>query len=326
MNIPLFNPFQPLAFKPHICFLSGKILNENPKQITAFPEWLMKRYQIEETTLSLLDGYRIKYKDMKLPVCDEVYDAITELDKVTQKAFEEGYETVKTMPELTLFQWMARVLYGILYHDFSYAINFHEKRDKEFEVSPLMQQRYRNLLFMLQSLIYPIEFKGFLPWSIKCYSVNISKDILNYKDETNKLNFCFGMNGFGIIACLQDNGQVAAFHHHLLEQINDAMLHPAQFEELYGHFIYANYLLSESPDYLITLENHKIVFQLPNNFKAQNFKVWDDKMFAQVLANLWQPWGITIKDIHQFPNSPISYLINERTNTFIKHQEVDLPF
>lgn len=329
MMVTDFNPFDSLIFQPDICFLTGAFLTEDTRcMIHAFPTWLMQRYHLEDANMMMLDGDRMFYKDMLLPASKEVAEAISKLDKITQKAFEEGYDSVVQLPELILFQWMARVMYGVLYQDFSYAISQQERRRKEFKVSPLLRKKYKNLRLMLQSLVRPVNFENFSPWSIKCSRVNISKDILNYKDETRKLNFCLGMNGFAIAACLQDNGEVATFHQDVFEKMRDATLHPVQFEELYARFLYANYLLYEIPDYIITAKGEALNFQMPENpYKgAPHFKEWEDKMFAQVLTNAWAPWGIPSKEIYMFPNSPISYLIDEFTNEFIIPDTIKLQY
>jgi len=328
MKHPPYNPFEPFSFNKDTCFLTGKKLDDSNRNfVLSIPEWILKRYNLEDITIVMLDSNRMKYKEMLLPASDEAVKAINELDEVTQKAFGQGYEAVIKLPEITLFQWMARVLYGVVYHDFVFAIRQHKERGTDAQPSPLLQRKLKNLHFMLQSLIRPVKFKDFTPWTIRCYQVNISKDIFNYKDEPHRLNFCLGMNGFGIIACLQDNGEVATYHQKVLEKVGSARLHPAQFEELYGLFIYANYLLREIPDYKLTEEGDSLVFHLPDFDRAAPlFAEWKDETFAQVLANLWQPWGITLEKIYTFPNSPISYLIDESTNEFIKPERVTLPF
>ena len=105
-------------------------------------------------------------------------------------------------------------------------------------------------------------------------------------------------------------------------------MHPAQFEEMYGRFIYSNYLLRKLPDYKIRNENGTTVFELPEIAAGEmkKFSPWQDEIFAQVLANLWKPWGLTMNDIYTFPNSPLSYLINERTYEFIPPDYIGLPF
>lgn len=330
MQQPPFNPFENLTFHPDICFLTGKKLADSQKfTVPVFPKWLIERYHLENASLTMLEWNKMKYADMLLPASEEVAKSIEALDTVTQKAFEQGYEAVIELPELTIFQWMARVMYGVLYQDFTYSISRRAAKGSDFQVSRLMEHKLKNLLFMLQSLIRPVVFEGFTPWSMKCYRVNISKDILNYKDETHKLNFCLGMNGFSIAACLQDNGEVAKFNEDVLKAVGDATLHPAQFEELYGRFMYTNYLLRELPDYPMTeKEEGTLVFHLPEhpNKDLPKIATWQDEIFAQVLANMWEPWGIPLKQIYTFPNSPISYLVNEFTHKFIPAKEIKLDY
>jgi len=330
MQHPPFNPFDPLCFQPDVCFLTGRKLVEGQTKyaVPVFPEWLVARYDLGEKRMEMLGGNRMMYRDMLLPASEETVQAIGRLDKLTQEAFEAGYDAVKALPGLTLFQWMARVMYGVLYQDLVHAALQQEAQGKAFRLAPLMQQKFKNLLFMLQSLVRPVQFEAFTPWSLAVCRVRVSRDILNYKDETRKLNFCLGMNGFGMVACLQDNGEVAGFHQDLLEKISDQVLHPAQFEELYARFLYANHLLRETPDYLLQEAGETLVFQLPENPQPAQplFGPWDDKTFAQVLANKWEPWGIPINQIYQFPNSPVSFLINERTQQFIPAAAVRLDY
>lgn len=325
----LFNPFEPLSFRPDRCFMTGKILTEENRQfIPVFPKWLVERYTLQETGITLLDGIRMKYGEMVLPASAEVAKAIEGLDELTQKAFEKGYEAVSKLSEEILFQWMARVLYGVLYQDFVYVIRQHQQGGKPVEISPLLKQRLKNLVLMMQSMVRPVKYKGFTPWSVRSYKIKISKDVFNYKDETQDLNFCLSMNDFGIVACLQDNGEVAAYNKEVLDKIGQATLHPAQFEELYGRFIYTNFLLRKLPDYKISVEDGVLQFELPE-IKSKNlnkFAPWDDEMFAQVLANLWKPWGLTMNMIYTFPNSPLSYLISERTYEFIHPENIGLPY
>lgn len=324
----LFNPFEELKFGNDICFLTGKVLdNDEQYFIKAFPEWLMERYHISENRISMLDDSQMKYNEIVLPASKEVADAISKFDSRTQKAFETGYEGIKNLSDLTLFQWIARVFYGVLYQEIFIEIKDHEKRGIKMQFSDNMLNKFKNLLFMMQSFIRPIEFKGFSPWSLLRYPVRVSKDILNYKDETRNFNFSINMNGFGIICCLQDNGEIAEYYKDTLNKIKkDTVLHPAQFEEIYGKFLYANYLSLPREPYTITEEGDKIIFELPKNRQKPKYKAWNEKIYGQVLTNIWKPWGIEMKQVYNPPNSTLSYLIDERTNEFIKFEDVDLEY
>jgi hypothetical protein len=174
-----------------------------------------------------------------------------------------------------------------------------------------------------------MEFSDLKPWSIRIVKIKISKDVFNYKDEPTNLNFSLGMNDFGIVACLQDNGAVGNHEQDIIQKISGKTLHPVQFEELCGRFIYANYLLKGFAAYNIqTLEDKLKVEAIPlvATDNKPLFGTWDEDMFAQVLADYWRPWGITKKDIYEFPNSPISYLENEYDHSFVEPDSITLPF
>ena len=327
MPLSLYNPFGDFAFPENECFLNGRKI-ENMDKIPVFPEWIMKRYSLHEKTMTMLAENVVKYADIKVPCAPEVLEKVNLLENEIQKAFEAGYDEVVKIPELHLFQWMAKIMYGVLYNDIMHGIHQNKTKDKVFKLSPLLTKKFANLHQMLQSLITPMQFNQFIPWSIVIVPVNYSQDVFNYKDETKNINLSFGMKCFGIVACLQDNGENKKHHQNLLNKIGSKTLHPIQFEELWSRFLYSNYLLNTSSDYRFDTSGEAVEVELAllsEENKLPRFGKWDDKTFSQVLANYWKPWGLTTNDIYAFPNSPISYLEDEYTNEFIepatiKHQ------
>jgi hypothetical protein len=330
MPIQLYDPFDKFNFDPQTCFLTGEILNSAEEQITVFPQWILDRYSLHDKKLVMMDQITsFRYQDLKLPCSQSIEKALGSLEKEIENAFTKGYEEVVKVPEERLFQWMAKLIYGVLFNDLIIEKRRAAKREKEFKLSPLLQRKFRNLHIMLQSLAIPMEFAGLKPWSIEVVKINISKDIFNYKDEPTNLNFSLGMNDFGIVACLQDNGAVANHEQEMIHKISGKTLHPVQFEELCARFIYSNYLLKSFAKYNIDPTEEKVIIESVPLAATENkplFGVWDDDMFAQVLADYWKPWGITKKDIYEFPNSPISYLENEYDHSFIEPDSISLPY
>ncbi|MEO5648851.1 MAG: hypothetical protein ABIR03_02880 [Ginsengibacter sp.] len=330
MPILLYNPFGNFDFNPDECFLTGEKISADEERISVFPEWIINRYSLKDKTISMLGQNVVKYQDLTLPCAAHVIkSAFDPLEEEIEKAFSSGYEAVREVPEVRLFQWMAKLVYGILYHDILYGIKKQSAKGEKFTLSPMLTRKFEILHLMLQSLMVPMEFKGIHPWSIKVVKIKISKDVFNYKDETNNLNFSLGMNDFGIVACLQDNGENEKYHKELLTKIEDKTLHAIQFEELCSRFIYSNYLLTSAAQYEIKFTDEKVYLQsIP--IEACNgkplFNPWEDKMYGQVLANYWKPWGLTMKDIITFPDSPISYLINDYNNEFIDPDSITLPY
>lgn len=335
MAMQLYNPFQKFDFSPQTCFLTGQNLHSTEEQISVFPEWILDRYSLRDKTFKMLDESSLLYQDMKIPCfSDVIKNAVNPLEEEIEKAFTAGYDEVIKVPEERLFQWMAKFVYGVLYNDISIeerkpTVKKYVAKVIEFKLSPFLQERFKKLHLILQSLVVPMDFKGPKPWTIRVFKIKYSKDVFHYKDETTNLNFSLGMNDFGIVACLQDNGAVGINQQEMTDKFLNKTLHPIQFEELCARFIYANYLLNHFAEYTIQSTEEKVIVEsipLTGSAKKSLFDLWDDDMFAQVLTNYWKPWGITKDKIITFPNSPNSFLENNDTYAIIEPSSITLPY
>jgi len=330
MVIQLYNPFQKIDFNSEKCFLTGQKTDSAEEQISVFPEWILNRYSLRDKTFKMLEGTSLCYKDLKIPCFgDVIKDAINPLEIEIENAFAAGYEEVIKVPEERLFQWMAKLMYGILYNDISIQERKSNLTGKEFTLPLFLQERFEKLHLILQSLVVPMDFNGSKLWSIKVFKINISKDIFNYKDETTNLNFSLGMNDFGIVACLQDNGEVGISQQEITDKFSDKILHPVQFEEFCARFIYANYLLNSYAEYTVKSTDEKVIVEsipLAGTANKSLFDRWDDDMFAQVLSVYWKPWGITKDEIISFGNSPVSYLEDNDTYEIVEPESITLQF
>lgn len=292
--------------------------------ITVFPEWILDRYKLHDQWMGMLNWNRVKFGEIYLPCTTEAAEKIQELESKIQSAFENGYESVKALDEDTIFLWMGRILIGILYHDILYSIELGRKRNKPYHLSSLLTRKFSDLHFMVQSLFMPVRWTH-RPYSLVIKKVNYSQDVFNFRDETKNLNFSLGMNGFGLVACLQDLGENMIYNHDLLEKMGDSPLHAIQFEELCARFIYSNFLLHENKGWDVKTERDEVVMSPKEAPGRAVFSDWDDKMYASVLPDYFKTWGIQPNDIYTFPNSPLSFLVDESTNRFIKPEDIDLP-
>jgi hypothetical protein len=325
----LYNPFQKFDSSEKTCFLTGQHLDAPEDEISVFPEWILDRYSLRDKTLKVLDKSSVQYQHIKIPCApDVVKNAINPLEEEIEKAFTAGFEAVIKLPEERLFQWMAKLVFGLVYNDMSIEGSKSTAQGKEFKLSGFLQGRFEKLHLILQSLVVPMDFKGPKPWSIRVFKVKYSEDIFNYKDEPTNLNFSLGMNDFGIVACLQDNGAVGIDQQEMTDKFSDKILHPIQFEELCARFIYANYLLNHFAEYTVQPTEEKVIVEsipLTSTVNKPLFDRWDDDMFAQVLTSYWKPWGITKDKIISFPNSPNSFLENNDTYAIIEPDSIELP-
>lgn len=330
MALQLFAPFENLYFNDHTCFLSGEDLESDQFKITVFPDWVLDQFNYRNRTFTLMDTVNaVTYGDLTLPCSTRVKQAFDELDEQVKQAFDGGYESMKALDSHTLFLWVGRIVYGVLYFEIEFEKQRMLKREQEFKMSPILKNRYSFFHLMLQSLIQPIDIKGLSPWSIEVVKLKYSEEVFNHRDDAVNLLFSLGINGFGIMACLQDNGVLMAEQRDILDKIGDQELHPVQFEELCARILYANYLLQAFPQFkLEETEAGMTIEALPVEAEMNKsvFKVWDNEMFEQVLEDYWSPWGLTKKEIMKDTNFPISFLEDAYSYEFIDPESIKLPF
>lgn len=327
MSLTLYNPFQDLIFDDQFCFLTGDLTTE---KMTVYPEWLMNHFKFGTDRIEMMDKSKsYTYEDLQLPCSPRVKKAFEELEGKVHEAYKKGYEGIKALDEQLLFLWTGRMVYGMLYYEMRYESLRKLRLRESFDLSTTLRERFGNLHLMMQSIVEPISFVGQKPWSIAIFPLKYSADIFSYRDDTVNLLFQFGINGFGLIACLQDNGIIREKQKEILEKMEGHILHPIQFEELFARFHYSDYILQYKPEYKIENSDTGITIEsvpITDNANRPVFGFWDQEVFAQLLTNYWSVYGIQREDIIQFQKPFLSFLENPYTHDFVIPEGIDLPF
>lgn len=306
----LYNPFERLTFNDRTCFLSGEEALSGQK-LTVFPEWVLDRFELHDKPFKLLDESIITYRDVKVPCSANTLLEITKLENEIQDAFTSGYQAVKALDEIKLFQWLAKMVYGMIYYETTVGIRQQAMAGERLSFSQSLLHKFGNFHLMLQSLIRPVEFDGTQPWTICIFPVKNEPQTFSYRDEINTLICSLRMNDFGIVACLQDNGANGRYHKDVLDKVGDKELSPIQFEEICGRFFYSAYLFNRLPEYTVLPTNETIFIEAMPLRGISNkplFDHWIEKTYAKVLENFWKPWNISYFQILKNPERAMSFL------------------
>ncbi|GHE38460.1 hypothetical protein [Sphingobacterium griseoflavum] len=310
----LYNPFSDFKFDNNTCFLSGKPLESPDEQIQVFPVWMMRTFDLEDKPFKMLDENMVTYKKLKLPCSANAAALFEKLEEEVGSAMQQGYDAVKDLPQLSLFQWVAKILYGVVFNEIQSGIRQAQLSGEPMNFSQVLVQKFRNLHFMLQSIRTVMEFENRNPFSILVLPVDNASTDFNYRDEINTLVFSFRMNDFALIATLQDNGTHAIYHEDVLRAIAGRCLHPIQFEEICARYFYSAYLFNRLPEYTYMETPDKVYVEpMPLNDWTMKpiFDHWQVKTYGQVLENFWKPWGFTLFEIIKDPENPMSYILDE---------------
>mgnify|MGYP003575474249 FL=1 len=321
MSNLLFRPFDRYNFSESVCYLTG---DPSISKITVFPEWLIKQYKLEDKPFKMLDERILTYTDITVPASEIAIAKLELLEIEIRNAFNSGYEAVSQLDELKLFQWMAKQVYGIIHWEVRAGIRQQRAMGEDFNFSQSIAHKFSNLHIMLQSLVQEMEFEGILPWSIKVFPLKNAPETFSYRDEINTLVFSLKMNDFGIVACLQDNGESLSYHKSILDKIGNSTLHPVQYEEVCARFFYSAYLFNRLPEYTVLSANGIIYIDaMPLRISSRPvYDTWQGKTYGQVLENFWKAWGFTLFEIIKDPDHPMSFLLNEEGDF---NNTVDLP-
>jgi len=324
MASKLYNPFNNFQFDNNTCFLTGEALNSADEQIQVFPIWMMQKFNLEAMPFKMLDENIVTYKALKLPCSVEAAMRFENLENKIEKAMLSGYSAIKEIPELELFQWVGKILYGVVFNEIQAGIRQTTLSGDPLNFSQALVHKFRNLHWMLQSIRTTIEFENTNPFSISIIPIKDNDSNFNYRDEINTLIFSFRMNDFAILATLQDNGTNRIYHEDILTKIEGKALHPIQFEELCARYFYSAYLFNRLPEYTYMETADKTFIEpMPLNDWTLKpiFDEWQVKTYGQVLENFWKPWGFTLFEIIKNPEAPMSFLCDENNN-FIENIEV----
>ncbi len=324
MTTKLYNPFLDFKFDKKTCFLTGNQLQSEDDSISVFPEWMMQTFELQEKPFKMLDESFLTYGQLQIPCSSTAAAALAQIEAKVEDAMQSGYDAVNKLDQHTLFCWVAKILYGVVFNEIQVGIRQSILSGETMNFSQVLVQKFRNLHAMLQSILVPMEFEVTNPYRIEIFEVDNDENTFLYRDEINTLVFSLRMNNFAIIATLQDNGTNAIYHEDVLQKVKGKKLHPIQFEEICARYFYSAYLFNRLPEYTFMETPDKVFIEpMPLNDWTLKpiFDNWIVKTYGQVLENFWKPWGYLLFEIIKNPENPMSFIEDEDGN-FIHNLEL----
>lgn len=324
----LYRPFEARSFTNNLCFLCGTILNEqNRTDEHIFPRWLQRRYDLRHERYNLINGTQIPFRQLTVPCCFNCNNRkLRPLEDAISNAVAKGYTAFSQLDQLTIYQWIAKIFYGMLFKELS-MLKDRRNPSAGYILSEEKLRRYANLHDFLQSVRVPFEFINFKPWSIFVFKTHSYSDRRDFEyrraqHEIGMLVMSIRMNGIGVIVCLEDFGRQQSDFSEYYAQFDGITLHPLQFAELSAIAMYHNARTIHQP--------YEIIFQ-PNNGKIEvifyhkemdltlpPYYEHDQGVFAEILAMNWQNYSVTLDDIYKRDKVTKSALFDDDGNIMIR--------
>jgi len=316
IEIEKFNPFDIMTFSYDKCFLCGEELdNENCSEEHIYPKWLQRKFNLWNKTIDLLNGTKIQYKDLKIPCCRKCNGILSDMIEMPiSEAVDAGFATFIMLDEKTIFQWLNKLAYGMLFKELSLKSDRSDPQSPSIYNEEYLKEHKMQFLF-LQSIIYNSVFFN-NPWSILIFKINPEQEekYWAYENPFSKF-FAIRLNDIGVIANLMDNGclkdSFMQFEH--MKELFNNDLHPIQFAELCAKLHYKTYLLNKTPYYTIAFhKNYGLQHIISHDISGSVvFSEWNQEEYAYHLEFFLSGWGLKFSDLYLGGNLVMSYLRNE---------------
>jgi hypothetical protein len=273
------------------CFLCGRRLSKgNRSDEHVFPRWLQRRYDLWDKQLTLLNGTTITYRNLTIPCCRTCNSRhLAPIERIVKRAVEKGPSAVRRLSKRTLFLWLSKILYGILFKEG--LLRGDRRRPR---AGRLVSRRYLKAIQIhhqfLQGSRIPIKFIDCFPASIFVYRLQRPPSgayEFNFRDLPVALCVALQMGTVGIVAALHDARTQERAYGSLLRQYERFALHPVQFLELIAAIFYRTTLLNRIPKYIVIESVDALnVFQLPlRGFSLRPiYDDWENAAYAQHLS------------------------------------------
>lgn len=272
------------------CFLCGGPPTKG-KGEHVFPRWLQKRFDLWDQKLTLLNGTRIPYRDIRVPACEdcnsqvlgktETYVARLQGSAVSDWSLSHSFEVGR---------WLSKILIGILIKE---ASLLHDRSSPELGMifPPEGIDELVLMHLLVQSWRKIIRFRSLHaahPFTLYVYQIEKDDNFSDFNLSTNLLgkSLCirFGDLGFAFVS---DGG----LQHEMAELGPYALgfqnLHPVQFDELAARVHYKS-ALRDATHFYVHSEN-------PERFDFNQVKVipYTSKKLEDGSDRIFREWSLS---------------------------------
>jgi hypothetical protein len=313
--ITLYDPFEGMQFGPGRCFLTGQPVGP-ADTIPVFADWLQATYGLAERPLYLLDQSQTTYAAMRLPLAPALRPRLGALEAEVQAAAQAGPDALRALPPARLWQWLAKMFYGIFVTELVQQQEPLIKPQYPLAENVQLVQRFRAFFQLLQGLRVPTDYADFVPGTVFVLEADSTYEapVFELDDDLNTLVLSVKLGQSVIVATLVDIGFIGQA---MRQVYADAQrpLHPAQVAEFKARAYYAAYLLVVVPDIYPRRPTpadapgaELVLDALVDDVTSSIFNPWENLAYGHTLTGLWPRWGLTEAQILANPFQPLSLL------------------
>lgn len=286
----IFKVIEEHTFTADKCFLCGcQLTPQTRTEEHVIPKWLQHAFKLWDQKVTLLNGTLLPYRRLTIPCCFTCNNNHLEpFENTIKKAFQSGLKAFKQLDKETLFYWLGKIYFGLMYRELFLPVDRSDPQGDTITNPEYVGSFYNHLLF-LQGIRKKHQFSGFFPASMYFFPTQQPADIqdqFDLIDSHNALFISMRLGEVGVICALQDCGATLQLDN-TLDQHRDIVLHPLQFRELTAKILYKVLLMNRTPTFISHQQDELVQTHLTNLQGLSNkpiFDDWDNDAYSKILS------------------------------------------
>jgi hypothetical protein len=281
------------------CFLCGKYLVTECSVEHVFPKWLLKKYNLWNQKIDLLNASTLQYRQLTIPCCEECNNQhLSRVEDEVSKSVKEGFESARKVPEKSWYLWVAKIFYGILRKEVSLVIDRANPKKGNILTGDVLAS-FKSLHLFLQAFRGMHRFNGDVPYTILLCNLHDIGEKFDFRDNFSQSTVAVRMGEIGIIVSFEDGGLVKNTYGKYVDKVDGRKLHPVQFMELYAKVSYQVKLLKTPLTYVTEshVEGQRIATtQIVNSSTYR--EEWNQEEFSHLLnfhVSQWECDGFQVE-------------------------------
>ncbi|HHX70079.1 MAG TPA: hypothetical protein GX708_18775 [Gallicola sp.] len=271
------------------CFLCGAKRNEkrfNDEHI--IPNWVLKKYHIQNKKIRLPNDKEIQYSQYKVPCCYECNKLLGNIiEKPLSKVISEGYDSfknyLKTEGPSLLFKWLCLIFLKVHLKDSLYRFILSDPLNK---ISDLYDWKsLHHIHCVVRSLYTNCKIERNVLGSMLVFRVKNEIDVepFDYGDNYLGKGILIRLGEIGVIAILNDSIITRYLYRDKIKKLNE--LKQLQYREVLSILSYMNYSLKNRPAYFTEVDQEngltiKAIIPRKIEFEKNTFFSYGDFLFS----------------------------------------------
>lgn len=283
-------------FNPDSCLVCGDVLSGRSdlySQEHIFPKWFLRRYELWNERLTLLNSSQIKYKDLKIPCCKDCNNRhLSAIESIVRAGFVGGYDELIKIPPSVLVAWLVKIHLGLLRKECTLSVDRGLAQSQKIlnthDLAP-----YRVLQAVLKGVAKDYSFSCNVsehPASLFIYRIKDGTGPnFNYHDTWSTMCLMLKAGEVGILAVF-DMGALAHRYSELFKRYEAYALHYEQFLELTARAIERSASYTHSPLCTLFDNEERVSVDVVSSYLSSGFYEFGD-FSIDIVAGAFEALG-----------------------------------